>query len=97
MNYGQGAITFVNKSGAGGGGGTGNETIFFTNVATLTLPWNAARIANFGTSGNFLVEIIGDDGIPRNTFVEIIPDSIAATTSYHFDFGGLATGRITIS
>lgn len=74
-----------------------NESILFENVSEYTLLWTTARITNYGVSGIFYVEIVGDDGIARNTTVEIIPNSIINTTSYHFDFGGTATGRITIS
>lgn len=90
-------------SGGSGSGGTtggsylGNEEVTFTNLATLTIFWNSTRIARFGTSGSFYVEILGDDGIYRRTDVQAVPDVIPGTTRYDFDFGGPATGRITIS
>lgn len=79
------------------GSGSGNETILFTNVATVVVMWNSTRIANFGASANFYVEIIGDDGLARWTPVEIIPDSIITTTQYTINLGGISSGRITIS
>ena len=74
-----------------------NETISFAGVSELTLQWDILRKAKYGDSGKFYVEIVGDDGIARNVTVEIIPNSLSNTTSYHFDFGGISTGRITIS
>lgn len=74
-----------------------NEIVSFTSVGTLILPWTQSRIGKFGTAGSFYVEILGDDGIVRFTFVEIVPDSTVTTTQYTFNFGGSATGRIIIS
>lgn len=81
-----------------GGSGSGlNEIVPFTNLLTLTLAWNATRKARFGDAGVFLVEILGEDGVYRPAGVESVPNSIINTTSYAFDFGGLASGRIIIT
>lgn len=74
-----------------------NETIDFTNLSELVLPWNGTRIAKYGRKGSFLVEIIGPDAIMRATNVEIIASDPSNPTSYHFDFGGVSSGTITIS
>lgn len=71
-----------------------NTPIYFTNVATYDFTWTAALKAKYGDGADFSVEMLGDDGIYRVTIVSIIPDSITNTTSYHFDFGGVSTGRI---
>lgn len=73
--------------------GTINTIITFTNVATYDLEWTAAYIAKYGNGADFSVEIL-INGVYRVVTCEIIPDSITNTTSYHFDFGGVSTGRI---
>lgn len=79
------------------GGSTVNEIVNFAGVTELTLDWTEERVTNFGAAGVFQVEIVSDDDQVRVTTVEIKPDNILATTSYHFDFGGVATGRIIIT
>lgn len=85
-----------------GGSGSGsfgviNELIQFTNLSELVVPWNGTRIAKYGPTGDFMVMIIQDDGKARPVFVEIIPNDVNNPTSYHFDFGGVSSGTITIS
>lgn len=74
-----------------------NEVIPFSNVATLTIPWNNTRINRFGDAAVMYVEILGGDGKYRQTSVEIVPDSPTTTTSYAIDLGGLSTGRVIIT
>jgi len=74
-----------------------NEIVTFDNVALLVLAWTADRKARFGNAGAFFVEIQGPDGKYRDSKVEISPNDILDTTQYTFDFGGLATGRVTIT
>jgi hypothetical protein len=74
-----------------------NELINFTNVTTLTIQWNTTRKLRFGDAGVFYVEILGTDGIYRKATVEIKPNQIPNTTFYTIDFGGLASGRVTIT
>jgi hypothetical protein len=74
-----------------------NEIVTFTDQDTLTLSWNATRKARFGDAAIFRVEMVGEDGIYREVGVQAVPDSGTDTTSYEFDFGGTATGRIIIS
>lgn len=74
-----------------------NEIIPFTNLSEMVLPWNGTRIAKYGSKGVFFVEITGDDGITRPINPEIIPNNVNNPTSYHFDFGGVSSGTITIS
>jgi hypothetical protein len=74
-----------------------NEPIPFSNVATLTLPWNNTRINRFGTHASLQVFITGTDGRDRVTTCEIVPDNLAAPTSYAFDFGGISSGVIIIT
>lgn len=74
-----------------------NEVIPFSNVATITLPWNNTRINRFGDAAVIVVELLGDDGLYRQTNCEIVPDIVPATTSYAINLGGLSTGRLIIS
>lgn len=74
-----------------------NEVIPFSNVSTLTIPWNNTRINRFGVAGVIYVEIVGEDGKYRQTSVEIVPDNPTTTASYAIDLGGLATGRVIIT
>lgn len=74
-----------------------NEVIPFSNVATLTLPWNSIRKNRFGDAAVIIVEILGEDGKYRQSNVEIVPDSVSNTTSYSIDLGGPSTGRLIIS
>jgi hypothetical protein len=88
----------IGNTGGGNPWGVINEPILFTNVATLDLPWNGTRIAKYGPQGAFMIEIKGDDGILRGNYgVEITSDDDVNPTNYHFDFGGISSGRITIS
>lgn len=82
---------------AGGDTSGKNEIVPFTNVNSVTIAWNATRIARFGDAGVFRVEILGEDGEYRETGVESKPNNITGTTSYVFDLGGLASGRIIIT
>ena len=74
-----------------------NEVIPFSNVATITLPWNNTRKNRFGDAAGIYVEIVGEDGKYRQAAVEIVPDDPNTTTSYNIDLGGLSTGRIIIT
>lgn len=74
-----------------------NEIIAFSNVTTVTIPWNTTRKNRFGDAAVIYVEVIGDDGLYRQTSVEIVPDDPNNTTSYNIDLGGPATGRIIIT
>lgn len=74
-----------------------NEVIPFSNVATITLPWNATRINRFGDAAVIYVEIIGEDGKYRQTNCEIVPNDPVTTTSYAIDLGGVSTGRLIIT
>lgn len=74
-----------------------NEPIPFTNVATLTLPWNNTRINRFGTHASLQVYIMGVDGKLRETTCEIVPNNLLAPTSYTIDFGGVSSGVIIIT
>lgn len=74
-----------------------NEVIPFSNVSSITLPWNSTRINRFGDAAVIVVEILGEDGKYRQTGVEIVPNDPNNTTSYAIDLGGLATGRLIIS
>lgn len=79
-------------------GGSGlNEPIRFDNTTTVSIAWNTARIARFGPSGVFYVELMDPDGVFRRSDVEALPDDIDNTTMYTFNFGMLSTGRITIT
>lgn len=91
-------------SGGSGGGGGGsvsssglNELIPFTNVITLPIVWNAARIARFGLAPVIDTYILGTDGIYRKTTVEIISDDDLNPTLFTIDPGGLATGFAVIT
>lgn len=96
-------VTDPGSGGSGGGGTSGdssgkNEEISFVNVPTLTIPWNATRIARFGTAAMIIVELLGDDDVYRVTPCQITPDVIPNTTQYAIDFGETAaTGRVIIS
>jgi hypothetical protein len=74
-----------------------NEVIPFSNVDSITLPWNNTRKNRFGDAAVIVVEILGGDGKYRQTTVEIVPNDLNTTTSYTIDLGGLATGRLIIS
>jgi hypothetical protein len=74
-----------------------NEVIPFSNVATITLPWNNTRKNRFGDAAVIYVEIQGFDGKYRKIECEIIPDDPVTTTSYAIDLGGLSTGRLIIT
>jgi hypothetical protein len=74
-----------------------NEIIPFSNVSTLTIPWNATRKARFGDAGVLYVEILGEDGKYRNSGIEAVPNVVPNTASYNIDLGGLATGRVIIT
>jgi hypothetical protein len=74
-----------------------NEVIPFSNVATITLPWDNTRKNRFGDAAVIYVEIQGSDGKYRQINCEIIPDDPTTTTSYSIDLGGLSTGRLIIS
>lgn len=74
-----------------------NEVVSFTNVSTLRIYWNSARIIRFGEAGVFYVEIWNDDGEVRRTDVQAQPDDPDTTSYYDFTFGELATGRVVIT
>lgn len=74
-----------------------NEVILFEAVTEYILAWNATRKARFGDAGCFYVELDNGDGTYQPAAIPIMPNNIINTTSYRFDFGGTATGRITIT
>lgn len=74
-----------------------NEPVPFSNVATMTLPWNATRINRFGVVASLQVFITGPDGKLRETACEIVPNHPTAPTSYAIDFGGLSSGIVVIT
>jgi hypothetical protein len=74
-----------------------NEVIPFSNVSTLTIPWNNTRKNRFGDAAVMYVEILGEDGKYRQSTVEIVPNNTINTTSYSFDLGGPSTGRVIIT
>jgi hypothetical protein len=84
------------NSSSGGSGGILKEVVPFTGVSELDIPWNSTRISRFGDSGIFYVEVLGDDDQYHYQLVEGIADDIENTTNYHFDFGAIVSGRITI-
>ncbi len=71
-----------------------NTIVSFEDVDSYDLPWTQELIAKYGQGADFSVEIVGDDGVTRVTYISPIPNDINNTTSYHFDFGGVSTGRI---
>lgn len=84
----------------GGGGGTTqpiNEVIPFTDEESIIVPWNTTRRARFGDAAVFMIEILGEDNVYRQTSAEIIPNDVNNTTSYTINLGGTSTGRIIIS
>jgi hypothetical protein len=74
------------------------EIILFTNQTTLTITWDSTRKAKFGNAASFVVETQDIDGKYRQkTNLEIYPDDISDTTSYHIDLGGgTQSGRVVI-
>lgn len=99
-----GGGTGGNSGGGTGGGGTTtvvnnaqNEVIPFTNISDVTIAWNAERKAKYGAAGVFYVEMLGEDGIYRQTAVQAVPDSVTNTTQYTFSFGAPSSGRIIIT
>lgn len=74
-----------------------NEIITFDNISTLIIPWTAARKARFGNAAVFQIELMGEDGKYRVTYVQLVPDDILNTTQYTADLGGLSNGRVIIS
>ena len=74
-----------------------NELVYFTNVSSYVVNLTATRRARFGDALVLQVEIKGEDNQYRFTTVEIKPNQITDTAYYTIDFGGLATGRITIT
>lgn len=72
-----------------------NTVIYFTDVAEYDLLWTPSYIAQYGKGADFSVEILDPDtGVYSVTIVSISPNDINETTTYHFDFGGVSTGRI---
>ena len=74
------------------------EIIFFTNQSSLTVLLTDDRKAKFGDALAFTIETEDDDGkFRQKTGLEIYPDDINDTASYHIDLGGAnQTGRLII-
>lgn len=73
------------------------EIITFVNQSSIEITWNATRQINFGLGAIFLVEILSEDGVFRQSNqIEIVPDDITSPSKYTINLGGSATGRILI-
>ena len=69
----------------------------FSNQSSLTITWDGAMKAKFGNAGTFVLELLGDDGIYRQTpGVQVVPNDINNTTFYTIDLGGSQSGRLII-
>lgn len=74
------------------------EIITFAGQSQLVVLWDATRKAKFGGAAMFMVETLDEDGKYRQKpNLEIYPDDINNTTSYHVDLGGVnQSGRLII-
>lgn len=74
------------------------EIVPFDSVADITILWTEDRKAKFGDVAQLTVEMLDADGVLRlQQGLEILPDSLVNTSSYHIDFGGgVQTGRVII-
>ena len=74
------------------------EVIQFSNQSVVSVAWTDDRKIKFGAGTKIVAELLGDDGVYRQTAsIQVSPDNITNTMVYTVDLGGSGiTGRLLL-